>query len=136
MRQYIRHPTDLPIEYDIEEIVAPKKQNLNDVSRGGLSFRTDIYIETGSVIKIRFPIREPVYEAEGIVVWCRKNKDHYQVGVQFSNVNAEYHIRMIEQIYYIEEYKKEILEKEGRTLSGKEAAVEWISKYAKNFPHE
>jgi hypothetical protein len=41
---------------------------------------------------------------------------------------------MVEQVCHIKQYSKEILEKEGRKLSDEEAAVEWIEKYAKDFP--
>ena len=136
MRQYIRHPTDMPIEYDIEDVAVNKNQRLNDIGKGGLSFHAVDFIEPGTKIKMRFSVHEPVYETEGMVVWCFKNKDKYQVGVQFSNINTEYHIRMIEQIYYIEQYRKEVLEQEGRQLTSKEAAAEWIKKYAKDFPRE
>ncbi|MBN1290371.1 MAG: PilZ domain-containing protein [Candidatus Latescibacteria bacterium] len=136
MRQYIRHPTDMPIEYDIEDVTVNKDQRLNDIGKGGLSFHAENQIDPGTRIKMRFPIHEPVFETEGIVVWCFKNKDKYQIGVQFSNINTEYHIRMIEQIYFIEQYKNEVLKNEGRELSNKEAAAEWISKYAKDFPRE
>lgn len=136
MREFIRHPSDIPIEYHIESNSAPQMKTLNDVSRGGLSFQTESYIEPGTDITIRFTIHEPTYEAHGVVARCRKNKDHYQVGVRFHDPSTEYHIRMIEQISYIEHYKKEVLEKEGRTISGKEAAMEWIKKYAKDFPND
>ena len=35
-----------------------------------------------------------------------------------------------------ENYKKEILEEEGRVLTGEQAAIEWINKYAKDFDKE
>jgi hypothetical protein len=41
---------------------------------------------------------------------------------------------MIEQICHIEHYRQEVLRVEGRKLSSKEAASEWISKYARDFP--
>ncbi len=41
---------------------------------------------------------------------------------------------MIEQVCYIEQYRKEVLKKEGRKLSGEEAAMEWVEKYAKDSP--
>jgi hypothetical protein len=43
---------------------------------------------------------------------------------------------MIEQICYIEEYKKDVLESEGRILTGREAAIEWIAKHADSFPSD
>ncbi len=135
MRQYIRHPTDIPIEYNIGDLVTDKKEYLNNISKGGISFRSKAYIETGAKIMIRIPFRKPIFKEEGIVVWCYKNNEQYEVGVQFKNAESEYRIRMIEQVCHIEHYKQEVLDKEGRTLSGKEAAAEWIEKYAKDFPH-
>ena len=134
MRKFIRHPSDMPIAYELVDVVADKKEYLNDVSEGGLSFRSGISIETGSVIKIEIPIRAPVFRTEGVVAWCEKNEDYYDVGVKFSDIKAGYGLRMVEQVCHIEHYKKEILEKEGRELTGEEAAVEWIKKYAKDFP--
>ena len=134
MRQYIRHPSDIPIEYELGDIVAQKEEYLNDIGEGGISFRAKNNIETGSIIMIRIPIREPIFEEKGIVVWCQKNNNLYDVGVKFKDASSEFRLRMIEQVCHIEHYKSEILEKEGRKLSGKEAAVEWISKYAKDFP--
>ena len=43
---------------------------------------------------------------------------------------------MVEQVCHIEQYKKEVLKNEGQGLSGEEAAVEWITKYAKDFPRD
>ena len=41
---------------------------------------------------------------------------------------------MVEQICHIEQYRREVLKKEGRRLSSEEAASEWIVKYASDFP--
>jgi hypothetical protein len=41
---------------------------------------------------------------------------------------------MVEQICHIEHYKREVAEREGRELSGQQAAKEWIAKYAASFP--
>ncbi|MCE5249678.1 PilZ domain-containing protein [bacterium] len=136
MRQFIRHPSDIPIHYDLEDVVAHRKDYLYNVSHGGLSFRSGVYIKQGSVINISIPIREPVFQAEGIVVWCRKNGDQYDIGVEFRETDVEYRVRMVEQVCYIEEYKQEVLKKEGRKLTGEQAATEWITKYAKDFPRE
>jgi hypothetical protein len=43
-------------------------------------------------------------------------------------------LRMVEQICQICHYQREILEKEERSLSGAEAAAEWVAKYARDFP--
>ena len=41
---------------------------------------------------------------------------------------------MVEQVCPIEQYRHEMLKNEGRTLSSEEAALEWIQKYAPQFP--
>ncbi len=43
--------------------------------------------------------------------------------------------RMVEQICHIEQYKNEILKAEGRQLDSKQAALEWIQKFASEFPN-
>ena len=134
MRQFIRHPSDLPIEYTIGDLEAPEKENLNNISQGGLHFCVSNKIKPGSSIHIRIPIRTPAFEAKGVVVWCHNYNDRYEVGVKFADETTEFNIRMIEQVCYIEQYRKEILKKEGRKLSGEEAAMEWVEKYAKDFP--
>jgi hypothetical protein len=42
---------------------------------------------------------------------------------------------MVEQVCHIENYKKEVYQTEGRLLTAEEAAVEWIHKYASQFPN-
>lgn len=42
---------------------------------------------------------------------------------------------MVEQVCYIEHYRAEIKLTEGRELGTEEAAKEWISLFASQFPH-
>ena len=134
MRSFIRHPTDIPFEYSLGEIAPIKKENLSNISHGGLSFQSKSCFDVGSSIFIRIPLRNPPFEAEGTIVWCKKNGVQYDIGVEFIDQHTEHAVRMVEQVAYIEHYKREVHDKEGRSLSGEEAAFEWINKYASNFP--
>ncbi len=134
MREFIRHPSDIPIEYSLGDVVSHEREYLKDMSHGGLCFRSRICIEKGSVIHVRIPIRKPVFEVDGIVAWCRKSGESYEIGISFGDDKTEFGVRMTEQVCYIEHYKKEILEKDGRNLTGEEAAIEWIEKNAAEFP--
>lgn len=134
MRNYIRHPSDIPIEFRHEPVSALETPHLQDVSRGGLSFTSHTPVEVETVIRVRIPYVEPAFEAPCRVSWCNTQDDHYVVGVEFLEAEDEYRARMVEQICHIEHYKKEVLAREGRELSGEEAAREWIHKYAKDFP--
>ena len=135
MRKYIRHPSDIPIAYNRVNVVADQKEHLKNISLGGLCFQTQKYIEQGTVLLIQIPLTTPTFKEQGVVIWCHQPDDkHYDVGVQFINEDTRFRVRMVEQVCYIEHYKHEVLAKEGRKLSGEEAAVEWITRYAKDFP--
>lgn len=160
-RQFIRHPSDIPLEYCITD--APSRCNmdvLSNISQGGLSFHSDHYIEPDQWLHIYIPIDENYFEADAQVCWCRhteapkveitneiknamENKvdskighevEGYDVGVSFSSSSEAFTARMVAQVCYIEEYKKSIRKEEGRELSSDQAAAEWIEKYADKFP--
>ena len=134
MRSFIRHPSDIPIECQVDQAGARHARQLRNVSYGGLAFIARTPLEVGVKIKVRIPGIEPSFEVIGLVVWCRKKEDAYVVGVQFLDQGDCYRARMVEQVCHIEHYKTEVLEKEGRQLSGEQAAEEWILKFAKDFP--
>lgn len=134
MRKYIRHPSDIPIRYNLSGVIARKKNYLNNISHGGISFHSKAYIKPESPISIRIPLVKSNLKIRGLVVWCHKKHGYHDVGVKFTDMENEFRIRMVEQLCYIEHYKQEILHKEGRRLSGEAAAKEWIEKYAQDFP--
>lgn len=133
MRRFIRHPSDIPIDC---RLTRPSRQRdlLKNIGAGGLCFETQETFQRGCVIQITIPIREPPFEVTGTIVWRRRTNHHYEVGVQFTDANTEFAVRMIEQICQIHHYQREVLEKEGRSLSGADAAAEWVAKYAQDFP--
>lgn len=134
MREFIRHPTDMPITYRMVDVVSDGQEYLRNISHGGLCFRSGRELPVGSKIFIQIPLTKPVFSAVGTVAWTARAEDHFEIGVQFDNPGTEFSLRMVEQICYIEDYKKHIFEKTGRQLNGEEAALEWISKYAAKFP--
>jgi len=138
MRQYIRHPSEMPIHYQVNETSNKNSfetKVLRDVSPGGLSFHTEQQMDTGDSLHIEIQVEPPPFSADGTVVWCRKEKDGFQVGLQFEDADVNFSLRMIEQICHIEQYRQDILKKEGRKLNSEEAAQEWISIYAADFPY-
>ncbi|MEW7974211.1 MAG: PilZ domain-containing protein [Candidatus Thiodiazotropha endolucinida] len=134
MRLYIRHPTDVPIDFQIGGQASTNRETLTNYSEGGLCFVSDVMIDAGTEIHIAIPITPPQFHATGIVVWCHKERDNYLVGIKFSEEETAYAVRMVEQLCYIEHYKQSIKQSQGRDLTGEEAALEWIDKYAGDFP--
>jgi hypothetical protein len=101
-----------------------------DISFGGMSFRTRLRLATGTIVRLRIPTVDASFETRAMVVWSAKKRDGYDTGVQFTGLGEPYRIRMVERICYIEQYREDVLAKEGRKLSGREAAFEWGSQGA------
>ena len=132
MRNYIRHPTSIPIH------VFTGAQNsaevmVNNLSAGGLCFFTDIPVKVGTVVDLTISHVTPDYQGAGIIVWRRSQQpDGFEVGVRFANDDEYFRVRMVEQVCQIEEYRQQLAEV-GRNLTSEEAAHEWIIRFAANF---
>ncbi len=142
MRHYIRHPVDIPIEVIPENNAlalshsvddAMKIEKMENVSFGGLMFQSAIPYTQNKVMRVKISSVNPEFEAHATVNWCRKSGKYYLVGLEFTDKDSEFKVRMVEQICHIMHYRKHILETEGRELNSDEAAREWIAQYAANF---
>jgi len=131
MRQFIRHPSDVPIEIQSAPDDGYIRRSVKNVSFGGLAFSSDAAIEPETIIALRFPYLKPAFEAPAArVAWCQNEGGQYTVGVQFLDSEEAFRVRMVEQICHIENYRREVAQGEGRELTSEEAALEWISRFA------
>jgi len=131
-RQFIRHPTAVPILFNVgnkAETITAK-----DIGDGGLCFVSQHSIKAGEPIDITIPICHPEFHAHGIVRWCKHNGNTFLIGVAFQQESVVFAIRMVEQICHIKNYRKKILAETGVALTDEQAAKEWISHYANEFP--
>lgn len=133
-RKFIRHPAEIPIEFAATENSGPVRGQAHNVSLGGLAFESEWCPQKGELLEIRIPNVEPAFSASGRVAWCRRHDGGYEVGVQFMDASDAFRARMVEQVCHIENYRNEVLQREGRELNGDAAAMEWIRKYAADFP--
>ena len=134
MRKYIRHPAQIPIEIVREFKHSSCLEHLSDISYGGLKFDSRVCLPKGNHIVIRISLADESYEINGHIVWCNKKEEGCEIGVEFSGESEAFRVRMVEQVCHIEQYRKQVLEEEGRELSSQEAAFEWINKFAQKFP--
>src|SRR5690606_1830874 len=89
----------------------------------------------GDLLRLRIPTVRPPFEAAARVAWCQAEQDGYLVGVQLIDAAAAFRSRMVQQVCAIENYRKEVREREGRMLSTQVAAADCIEKYADRFPN-
>ena len=143
MRNYIRHPADIPIELIPETSPlalaescddSMKIEKMENVSFGGLMFQSAIPYTQSKNMVVRINSINPAFEAHATVSWCRKSGRFYLVGLEFTDKETEFKLRMVEQVCHIMHYRNQVLENEGRALGADEAAREWIEQYAEDFP--
>jgi hypothetical protein len=138
IRKFIRHPADVPLQvtldWEEEENDESIDQTITNVGLGGLAIVSQKPLEVLQRVRICIPLLQQDNYLVGNVVWCEKSGKNYEIGIEFEKSRDAFRIRMIEQICHIEHYRKEVERLEGRELSAKEAAGEWISKYAGDFP--
>ncbi|MDH3537570.1 MAG: PilZ domain-containing protein [Gammaproteobacteria bacterium] len=138
IRKFIRHPADVPIQVSLDWVDDSNDdtvdQTITNVSLGGLAFASAKPLEVLQRVRISIPVLNKDNHLIGNVVWCEKSGAGYEIGIEFENSRDVYRLRMIEQICHIEHYRQEVRRTEGRELNSQEAASEWISKYAGDFP--
>jgi hypothetical protein len=135
MRQFIRHPVDVPIEIRTDRGVPGAEVHTHDVSLGGLAVYSSEPVEPGALLEVCIPYVEPAFQARARVAWCRPHLDGgHELGVSFLDAQDAFLARMVEQLCYIEDYRKSVARLEGRQLSPEDAAHEWIEKFAAKFP--
>ncbi|OUD14651.1 hypothetical protein TPSD3_07340 [Thioflexithrix psekupsensis] len=134
-RRYFRHASQIGIEVwplDGCELQRQRQQVYN-VSLGGLAFRSSIAYPPGYFVGLRILLIESPFEIQAQVTWCRPRACGFEMGVIFLDQDDIFRVRMVEQICRIEAYRAKQHEL-GRDLSSDEAAQEWIQLYAARFP--
>lgn len=109
-------------------------RHLRNISIGGLACRSAEPLAVGSEVSVEIPFGNRPFKARGAVTWCRHANSCYELGIQFIAHEDAFAARMVEQLCYIERYRREVLSKEGRELDSTAAAVEWIKQFAASFP--
>jgi len=133
MRHSIRYVVDIPIEVTFQNRES-KTERVRNVSIGGLCVTMEDCPGIGIRLLVQFPYLEPHFETGVEVVWCLRKGNQYDVGLRLLDPDDAFQVRMIEQICYIEHFRNEVLAHEGRKLTARQAAMEWIDKYSASFP--
>ncbi|MNQ46615.1 PilZ domain protein [compost metagenome] len=133
MRQFLRHPTEMPVE------LVPRKgrplplQRLHDISLGGVACNSVRAFRRGTAIELCVPLLGEQARLTGTVAWCRKEPEDYMIGVVFTDEENMFRARMVEQVCLIEQYRKQREEAIGHALVPEAVAQEWIALHAADF---
>lgn len=135
-RRYIRHLLVSPLEFSIEEdAAAEERTHTINVSEGGLMFVSQRSVEAGATIKLNMPLYGKVFHIKAKVIHSEKNPESglYNIGVAFVTYSDAFKVKLIEQIYLIEEYRVLRSLQLGREMTIQEASQEWIKRYSERF---
>lgn len=132
MRNYVRHPSTIPIELIVDCAACSGRPRLANIATGGFACTVDEPLEVGASVQLRVPMIWPEYRVCGTVKWCRAVDTAFEVGIEFGAQDL-FKARMVEQLSQIEHYRNQLWIEEGRIVDGEQAAAEWIARYAQEF---
>lgn len=135
-RRFIRHPICYPLEYEhTSKKVAGKTRTLN-VSEGGLLFVSKHGIKKGDIINLKMPLQNKIFKVRAKVMHSAKDPDNpslYNIGVSFCRYSDAFKVKLIEQLYLIDEYRVLRSLQLGYDITMQKASEEWIKRYSKRF---
>lgn len=133
-RRFLRHPADVPVEIAHSRSRHIRTQSSLNIGYGGLLLDSQTPLPINQTVRLAIRLTQPPFEECARVAWCKPARKGYEIGVEFMDADSAFRARMVEQICYIESYRLHIKKTQGRELSSKQAAMEWIEKYAGEFP--
>ena len=142
-RRFIRHPLCFPLTYKVVDhgnlkeakSAKEKKSCTINISMGGLLFAAKKPVKIGSVISIKMPFQDKVFNVRAKVAHCDKNPETklFNIGAAFHRLNAAYKVKLIEQLYLISEFRDLKSIEMGKEISLESASKEWIKRYSARF---
>ena len=134
-RKFIRHLLVSPLEYMVENDDTPQTSETFDISEGGLLFMGKKAVPPGTKIDIHMPLYEKTFHIKANVVHSNKDEESglFKIGVSFMTYSDAFKVKLIEQIYLIEEYRVLRSLQIGKDVSLQEASQEWIKRYSERF---
>ncbi len=123
-----------PLEFLVSDEDKPEKTETVNVSEGGLMFLSRKDVQEGTVIRLQMPLYDKVFSIKAKVVHTQKDESGlFRIGVSFVNYADAFKVKLIEQIYLIEEYRVLRSLQLGKDITLQEASKEWIKRYSDRF---
>ena len=87
------------------------------------------------VLELTLPVKEATFTMQGRVVHASRDSETglFRTGISFPQPDSVFKIKMAEQVYQIDQYRKTLSGKEGRAVSEEEAAHRWIAERSSDF---
>jgi len=135
-RHFIRHPICYPLEFEHASQKIKERTKTLNVSEGGLLFLSKHPLKKKELIILKMPMQGKVFKVKARVMHSTKdseNKSLFNIGVSFYRYSDAFKVKLVEQLYLIDEYRALRSLQLGYELSMQKASEEWIKRYSKRF---
>ncbi len=135
-RHFIRHPICYPLEFEHAPKKIVERTSTLNVSQGGLLFLSKHALKRGEAIVLKMPMQNKMFKVNARVMHVTKDADNpklYDIGVAFYRYSDAFKVKLIEQLYLIDEYRILRSLQLGQEISMEKASEEWIRRYSRRF---
>jgi len=135
-RRFIRHPISYPLEYKVASDRISERSSTINMSEGGLLFVSKEPVDPGKVIILKIPFQDKLFKVHAKVIRVEKDLENpkiYDIGVSFYRHTDAFKVKLVEQLYLIDEYRSLRSIQLDREISMGEASEEWVKRYSKRF---
>lgn len=133
MRRFLRHPSGMPVELVLGKRRCLARQSLDNIGLGGVACNSTQRFRCGSTVQLRIPLFGEQAHCAGVVAWCRRQADSFLVGVAFIDEDTLLRARMVEQVWQIEQYRRQRERELGVQQAVELVARDWIARFASDF---
>ncbi len=132
---YIDHPHGIPLQLK-EALTPPPDSHATSppTDLATIRCRWPRALIPGSQVVLSIPSLKPEFSQRVQVRWCKPSGSCYEVGLDALTPAGAFRLRMLEQLCHIHQYQTDMQRRHGRSLDTEQAAREWISLYAAEFP--
>lgn len=135
-RRFIRHPVCYPLEFEhASKKIIERTKTLN-VSEGGLLFLSKHPLRRGEIVILKMPMQNKMFKVKAKVIHSTKDSENtklFNIGVSFYRYSDAFKVKLIEQLYLIDEYRILRSLQLGYEISMQKASEEWVKRYSKRF---
>jgi hypothetical protein len=135
-RHFIRHPICYPLEFEYPPKKMIERTRTLNVSEGGLLFASKNKLRRGELIILKMPIRNKVFRIKAKVMHSTRDPENtrsFNIGVSFFRYSDAFKVKLVEQLYLIDEYRILRSLQLGYEISMEKASEEWVKRYSKRF---
>ncbi|KAF1069269.1 MAG: hypothetical protein GAK45_01136 [Pseudomonas citronellolis] len=98
MRNFLRHPCELPVELTIRQRTVLRSQRLYNISLGGAACNSPCSLRRGTTVELQIPVRGGAARYRGVVAWCLPHANGYRFGLSFVDDDILLRARTVEQL--------------------------------------